>query len=304
MTERDAKGTGRSGMDLEELQKRIDEIVWYHEFDFGNGLRTRTYRAEHPDDDAYRRAGWAFVEAQLERENFTGKSVLDIGCWDGYWSFYAERRGARAVLASDDVTQNWAGRTGVYLAKELLRSSVEIDLRRSVYDLRALHRTFDVILFLGVYYHLHAPFDALAQIRHCCHSGTVVLVEGPMTHALPDGAALYSFADHSCEWLPTVGALRQIAEAAYFDMRGLVFAGPPPPEPVLSRHARGDRWRDRLRLAVDVLRGRRGLDVPSPRSVVNRVFFQLVPRTWACPVHDYPAPFELAKFDPRFASPA
>ena len=42
---------------------------------------------------------WRFIEAQLDLLDFRGKTVLDIGCWDGYWSFYAERRGAREVVA-------------------------------------------------------------------------------------------------------------------------------------------------------------------------------------------------------------
>jgi tRNA (mo5U34)-methyltransferase len=288
-------------MDADALQRRIDQIVWYHEFDFGNGLRTRTYRAGHPDDDEYRRAGWAFVERNLDREDFTGKSVLDIGCWDGYWSFYAERRGARHVLASDDATQNWAGQTGIQLAKELLGSSVEIDLRRSVYDLRSIGRTFDVILFFGVYYHLHSPFYALAQIRHCCHPETVVLVEGPITHGLPDGAAQYSFADHSCEWFPTVGALRQIAEATYFNMEDPVYGTSP--DAVSQPRDEGHRlkWRDRLRLCASVLRnGGLRATVPPPRPAVNRVFFRLVPRAAPCGLYDYPPPFGLAEYDPRF----
>ena len=35
-----------------------------------------------------------------------------MGCWDGYWSFYAEQRGAARVLATDDASQNWAGSAG------------------------------------------------------------------------------------------------------------------------------------------------------------------------------------------------
>ena len=46
-----------------------------------------------------------FKKEQLDKIDFTDRSVLDIGCWDGYWSFYSERRGARKVLASDDATR-------------------------------------------------------------------------------------------------------------------------------------------------------------------------------------------------------
>jgi hypothetical protein len=109
------------------------------------------------------RALWRFVEDQLDRLDFAGKTVIDIGCWDGYWSFYRERRQAHRVLATDDTSQNWAGEAGFRLAHELLESSVESDLQRSVYDLHAIGDTFDIILCLGIYYHLFDP-DALRDL--------------------------------------------------------------------------------------------------------------------------------------------
>ena len=119
---------------LELIKRRIDRIHWYHEFDFGNGLRAEV---KTPDAQSHR-ALWRFIEAELDKIDFAGKTVLDIGCWDGYWSFYAERRGAARVLATDDRSQNWTGSAGFHLAKELLQSSVECDLELSVYDLSKL----------------------------------------------------------------------------------------------------------------------------------------------------------------------
>jgi tRNA (mo5U34)-methyltransferase len=49
---------------------------------------------------------WKHIEQELAAVDFRGKSVLDIGCWDGYWSFYAGKKGAQAALASDDVSQS------------------------------------------------------------------------------------------------------------------------------------------------------------------------------------------------------
>jgi tRNA (mo5U34)-methyltransferase len=116
-----------------EIQNRIDRIHWYHEFDFGNGLRAED---KTPEAEGHR-VVWRFIEDQLDKIDFSGKTVLDIGCWDGYWSFYAERRGAARVVATDDSTQNWAGPAGFNLAKELLGSRVEADLNASIYDLVA-----------------------------------------------------------------------------------------------------------------------------------------------------------------------
>jgi tRNA (mo5U34)-methyltransferase len=298
----------RTAAERAAIQRRVDAVAWYHEFDFGDGVKASP---KDPHADVHRNI-WKFVEKQLDGVDFRGKSVLDIGCWDGYWSFHAERRGAKSVLATDDWSQNWqhwTGPPGIHVAKELLGSKVEIDLTRSVYDLAGLNRKFDVILFLGVYYHLHAPFQAFAQIRHCCHPGTVVLVDGPVTHGLEPGGAWYSYADHSCEWLPTPDALRQIAEGTYFDVRGSSLLGRE--EDVnweVSNFPLG--WRNRARLLLAAALGSRKRaratvnKAIGPREAVNRMFLQLTPRTGKCAMHQYAPPFGLAAYDPRFKAKA
>jgi tRNA (mo5U34)-methyltransferase len=94
-----------------------------------------------------------------------GLSVLDIGAWDGFFSFEAERRGARRVVAYDLAP---ADTFGFATAKAALGSRVEY-VQGSVYELtRAIVGTFDVVLFLGVLYHLRYPLLALDRIREVC----------------------------------------------------------------------------------------------------------------------------------------
>jgi tRNA (mo5U34)-methyltransferase len=201
------------------LQDRINAISWYHEFDFGNGLRAK---ATTPDAKSHRQL-WRFIETELDKIEFSGKTVLDIGCWDGYWSFYAERRGAKSVLATDDRSQNWAGDSGFSLAKELLRSNVESNTDLSVYKLSTLNRTFDVILCLGVYYHLVDPYYAFAQVRNCCHPGTIVIFEGDALYG-HDGPSPQAFVMLSSDttkasrFVPTPEALRGLLKGAYFSV--------------------------------------------------------------------------------------
>src|SRR5439155_9488823 len=145
---------GDRRMNRAEAQARVDSIEWYHDFDFGDGLVARSH---HENVDIVRLV-WRFIEQQLDRLDFRGKSVLEIGAWDGYWSFYAERRGAAVVVATDDATQNWADGRGLPLARELLESKIEIRQDVSIYDLTTLNRRFDIILCLGVFYHLRDPF--------------------------------------------------------------------------------------------------------------------------------------------------
>jgi tRNA (mo5U34)-methyltransferase len=68
-------------------QQRVDAIQWYHDIDFPNGVKART---KTPDAESHR-ALWDWMRAELDKVDFSGKTVLDIGCWDGYWSFTAVR---------------------------------------------------------------------------------------------------------------------------------------------------------------------------------------------------------------------
>jgi tRNA (mo5U34)-methyltransferase len=248
-----------------ELQRRINAIRWYHEFDFPNGLKASTTGENEPSH----RALWSFMKDQLDHIDFAGRSVLDIGCWDGYWSFYAERRGAARVLATDDATQNWAGRAGLDLAKEILESSVETRTDVSVYDLKQLRGKFDVILFMGVYYHLIDPFYALAEIRHLCHKDSLVILEGDF---MPDGrlgsstAAFYDIGHGSRCFVPTLGCLRQMVQAAYLEIVSEA-----------THH---------------------GL----PEQPVDRLFLVCRAVNAANPLHPYRPPFELHRYDPRWVS--
>jgi len=128
-------------MEVTELQKQVDAVEWYHEFDFPNGVKARS---RGPDAADHRKL-WTFITTALDTVDFTDKTVLDIGCWDGYWSFYAERRGAARVLATDDASQNWSRSRGLSLAKKLLGSKIETKTDVSIYELGKLNRTFDVI---------------------------------------------------------------------------------------------------------------------------------------------------------------
>src|SRR4051794_26808714 len=113
-------------------QEDIDRLAWYHDFEFPNGLRARSTETRHT---AVRRILQWFVSEQLRSINFIGKRVLDVGCWDGYYSFLAEERGAMSVLAVDDASQNWGSMECFRLARDLKRSSVAFRPDVSVYRL-------------------------------------------------------------------------------------------------------------------------------------------------------------------------
>jgi tRNA (mo5U34)-methyltransferase len=92
-----------------------------------------------------------------------GKSVLDIGCNAGFYSLEMKRRGADRVVGIDCDPRYLAQAT---FAAEV--SGLDIEFRRlSVYELAELRETFDIVLFLGVLYHLRHPLLAIDLLRQC-----------------------------------------------------------------------------------------------------------------------------------------
>jgi tRNA (mo5U34)-methyltransferase len=269
-------------MDRSEDQRRIDEIDWYHEFDFPDGL---VARSRTPDIELHRRI-WSFIASELDKIDFRGKTVLDLGCWDGYWSFYAERRGARSVLATDDRTQNWAGSSGVLLAKDLLSSSIDAQLDVSVYDLTRLGRTFDIVLCLGIYYHLIDPFYAFSQVRQCCHPGSVAVFEGDYSRTLAKTSIHYDLAEPALPiFVPSQEVLAQMLEASYFRV-----AAQTPLIP--ARPKRKSAWKRIWPKRAKEKTALQGLDrVITVCRPVEGV---------ANPLHYYKPPFGLHRYDARF----
>ena len=93
-----------------------------------------------------------------------GWSVLDVGAWHGYFSFECERRGADRVLAVDRFAWDRHGMDEFLAARERLGSRVEYE-RLDVHDLDADRvGQFDLVLLLGVFYHLRNPLAALERI--------------------------------------------------------------------------------------------------------------------------------------------
>jgi tRNA (mo5U34)-methyltransferase len=135
---------------------------WYHKISLPGGIVTPGWAPLDPDQ--YR------VPADLR-----GKRVLDVGAWDGYWTFEALRRGARQVVAIDDFSdllgKSGPRSRGAWETFDLCRAALGWSEERcqrvemSVYDLteERLGR-FDVVFFFGTFYHLRHPLLALERI--------------------------------------------------------------------------------------------------------------------------------------------
>lgn len=154
-------------MSPEELSKRVAAIRWHHSIDLGDGLITPG------QDNSARKLQRLGLPGSLR-----GLTVLDIGAWDGYFSFEAERRGAARVLASDSYSWNgshdWGDKRGFLLAREVLKSKVE-DMDIDVLELSPERvGKFDVVLFLGVLYHMRHPMLAVERVASVTKGMVVV----------------------------------------------------------------------------------------------------------------------------------
>jgi len=174
-------------MDVRELRAKVAEIDWHHRIDLGHGIVT-------PGNDnssrKLRRLGFP--------DSFSGLSVLDIGAWDGFFSFEAERRGARRVLATDSFVWNGGIRTGKLgfdLARRALHSKVE-DMTIDVLDLCPERvGTFDVVLFLGVLYHMRHPLLALERVASVTRELLIVETVVDCLHQRRPAMAFYPGTD-------------------------------------------------------------------------------------------------------------
>ncbi len=114
-------------------------------------------------------------------EDMSGMRVLDIGARDGFFTFESERRGAAEVVALDNEPPT---NTGFAIAAELLGSKATY-VTENVYSLDPeRYGRFDLVLFLGVIYHLRHPLLALDRIHDVCAPEALLLIE---THMIDEG---------------------------------------------------------------------------------------------------------------------
>jgi len=149
-------------------------IEWFHSFEFPDGTRvtgTKSLQTLQAEADA------------IFRHGVKDRRVLDIGAWDGFFSFEAERRGARSVLSTDWFCwggPGWGTKAGYDYAHRKFSSRCE-QLEIDLFDLDPVkHGTFDVVLFLGVLYHLPDPLGGLRKAAAMA-SGQLI-VESATSH--------------------------------------------------------------------------------------------------------------------------
>lgn len=117
------------------------------------------------------------------RHPVEGKTVLDVGAWDGFYSFEAEHRGAAYTLATDHFC--WSGRGwGTKAGFDYLHDAIGSRVASQDVDVFGLDPfelgMFDIVLFLGVLYHLRDPFGGLGKVAAMCRDCLIVETHSDM----------------------------------------------------------------------------------------------------------------------------
>jgi tRNA (mo5U34)-methyltransferase len=240
-----------------ELEQMVASVpAWWHSIELGHGVKTKGVKA----------GGDMTKELEsLHLPDFRHKTVLDIGANDGFYSFEAERRGASRVLSvdyyawsldlakhwqyqkdckergvvpePDQQTPNWRpselpGKRGFDTAHKALSSKVEAHVGDYLKLDPKQVGSFDIVLYLGVLYHMEDLLQALKQVAALTREVAVietaaVVIPGYEHHALCEFFETSELdGDMSNWWAPNEKALVGMCRAAGF-RRVEVIAGAP-----------------------------------------------------------------------------
>jgi len=139
----------------ERAETKQEKITWFHQIDLGDGNLT---------DGFAKIDGLKATADVLFAMGLENRTVLDVGAWDGYYSFEAEKRGAARVLAADHFCwsgKGWGTKAGFDYAHRVLNSrvdNIDIDIPDMTVDRVGKH---DIVLFNGIWYHVFNPLLGL-----------------------------------------------------------------------------------------------------------------------------------------------
>ncbi|HEY7533779.1 MAG TPA: glycosyltransferase, partial [Nitrospiraceae bacterium] len=192
-------------------QDEVDALPWWHSIDLGNGVVTKggkTLEAINAEAEVAFRYGVA------------KKTVVDIGAWNGAFSFEAERRGATEVTAVDHhIWTDQKHRKAFELARDALGSSVK-DIICDVYDITPKLGRFDVVLLMGIFHHLKNPLLAMETIAPLARE--MLILETYVTLNDLKVPAMRFFPRHELDgdasnwWGPNIACLRATLELIGF----------------------------------------------------------------------------------------
>ena len=163
-------------MNDNELINKIKEYDFYHDIQLKEGISTRAYKT-HKRLRCNENEGTHWSQKKTVKDllkiNFKNKRVLDIGCRDGLFSFEAEKRGASEVIGID----NNISKGAIELLIPYFQSKVKM-FQKNLYEITSKdYGKMDIVLLLGVLYHLRYPFYGLKAIRDILTKDSILIIE-------------------------------------------------------------------------------------------------------------------------------
>ncbi len=178
---------------MNNMQDEINSINWYHRIDLGDCYTPgANYLLQNKPEDI-------FIPNDL-----SGKSVLDVGCWDGYYSFECEKRNAERVVASDKYiwekeSSFWSKDRGFDFAHKYLNSKVE----KAVLSVEELDPkklgTFNYVLMLCVVCLSKNPFQYIEIAKSMCKEYLIIESHIDMTDVDFPAAKYYTGRNNGTE---------------------------------------------------------------------------------------------------------
>lgn len=219
--------------------KRVRDSVplWFHTFALAPGIYTPGIARDH-----------GYRLALLDADRFAGRSVLDVGAFDGFYSFLAERRGARRVVAVDNEQYvDWVrarfgitlqGGAGFRAIAELVRSRVQYQ-RIDAFDVHELGERFDVVLCFGILHRVTDPVGLLRALADVLTPGGEIVLETYGSDLPADAPAIEVHEpgdvyarDDFLYWGYSAEGLRRLARIVHLDEIEIV------DEPEIAGHPR------------------------------------------------------------------
>jgi tRNA (mo5U34)-methyltransferase len=201
---------------IEDLHERVADSFWWHSINLGGGIVTPGHKTRY---EISREAEAIFAPLSLR-----GRSVVDIGAWNGGFTVEAKRRGAARLLAIDHYTWTHPAFRGKQTF-DLVMSRLGIEVGTKLIDIEKANPAdlgrWQVVLFLGVFYHLFNPISALQLLAEVTEEVLVVETHLDLEDVARPAMVFYPDrelgGDSTNWWAPNRAAMEALLRAVGFE---------------------------------------------------------------------------------------
>jgi tRNA (mo5U34)-methyltransferase len=207
-------------MKYQEIKENALKIKWWHSIalpsDDGDIYITNGEVDHCTEDTANNRFG---ISLDLK-----GKSILDAGCWDGYFSFLAEKRGAK--VSGCDPLQGCShftqGTDGFVFAKKILNSKIDFEVS-TIEDYSKKDKIFDIVFLYGTLYHIENPVEHLTALSKLTKEYALIETAISQTQSMGWEFNNGFNNDPTNFWYPSINGLEKVLKYVGFNSMELIY---------------------------------------------------------------------------------